>query len=359
MLCSGDDGEAPFEGIPVLAFTSSWDSSDGLEEDWAGALRLCTERLLSAAPADAVECGAEKAGASLASLPEDIICRVEADVLAESLPEDVNSIDEDRCEPEGEVSEIAMAVPDEASLPLALVEVGRRPGPTLLGSRPRPYDKKPAWGTPPNAVKPAAGSLAAAALEDLALLRVAVEAPLPCRAPVDVGVAGNLPSPPPKSLAAGARRSPGAGALAMVPMLRAQHMDLLDEQYLKDHFVRADAPGAGRRRSVSSSGRAPSSKGRPATAAEPRRECHAHVNDPTGEGSAANRRGCSQPRLLGPKAVMPSIKGQLHVRAAAARREAERDAREARLKEQYRSRPTSCTRAKSQPRSSKAVASSR
>lgn len=132
---------------------------------------------------------------------------------------------------------------------------------------------------------------------------------------------------PPKSTT-GARKAryhrADATPLTMAPMLRARHMDLLDEQYIKDSETRADAGSNEKRR------RPGLKRGRTFPLAE--------------EGETAIR------RPSGPKAAIAFVRGQLRVRAEVARREADREVRDAQLKDQFRSRLSTCSRAKSEPR---------
>lgn len=134
---------------------------------------------------------------------------------------------------------------------------------------------------------------------------------------------------PPKSTT-GARKAryhrAEAVPLTMAPMLRARHMDLLDEQYLKDTETRDDAGSNEKRRKPGLK------RGRTFPSAE--------------EGETVIR------RPSGPKAAIAFVRGQLRVRAEVARREADREIRDAQLKDQFRSRLSTCSRAKSEPRNS-------
>jgi hypothetical protein len=175
--------------------------------------------------------------------------------------------------------------------------------------------------------------------------RRAASAPPP--RPSGVGMA-----PPPKSTT-GVRRARyevSERAHMMAPMLRARHMAILDEQYLNDQDNRAHVGSCLKPCAPSSA------RGRP------------RISTPCGSGveedGAASRRPLSHlahRRLRGPKAAMPLVKGQIKVRSEIARREADQDAREARLKDQFRSRLTprlpSCCPAKSEPQSSNCAAS--
>lgn len=145
--------------------------------------------------------------------------------------------------------------------------------------------------------------------------------------------------------ASGARISKSAAAakrkeIEMAPMLRARHMELLDEQYLKDAGVRPDtsrsASGARTARAAAKS-RQKSSQGRPST-----------LHSLPSESAPVSRNSDPHCRPLGPKAVMPLLKGRLKVEADTAQREAERKARDERLKEQFRLRPSSRSRSKNQ-----------
>jgi len=149
------------------------------------------------------------------------------------------------------------------------------------------------------------------------------------------------PTPRPKSTTGG--RQPRCNqANMMAPMMRGRHMDILDEQYLQDHGDRADVGKSKKHsRPMSVRSRAP-------------------VAPPNGSGVDdvdAVRCPAPQQRLLGPHAAMPLLKGQAKVRAQMAQREATKEVQEARLKAQFRSRLSSCSRARSEPRSSKHVAS--
>jgi len=147
-------------------------------------------------------------------------------------------------------------------------------------------------------------------------------------------------TPLPKS-AAGFRQSRYAKPNMMAPMMRGRHMEILDEQYLKDHGARADVVKSKKpSRPMSVRSRAPV----------------ALPNSSGVEDVDAVGRPAPQKRLLGPEAAMPLLKGQAKVRAQMAHREATREVQEARLKAQFRSRLSSCSRARSEPRSSKHAA---
>lgn len=176
-------------------------------------------------------------------------------------------------------------------------------------------------------------------------------------------------------------------AITMAPMLRARHMALLDLQYLNECTSETDAKTAFGKptscarpsRSTSSHGRAQSARdhvaskgaaGGPTSGNQRRtqssRGClaskSAACESAHGSQNAAHQRksiGCQnavQRRPLGPKTVMPLVKGQMKVQAECVRREADKVARngqEARLKEQHRSQPSSYVRGKSKGRSNK------
>jgi len=151
---------------------------------------------------------------------------------------------------------------------------------------------------------------------------------------------GRLP-PRPKSTT-GVRQSPYQQADMMAPMMRARHMEILDEQYLKGHGSAADM-GKSRMHSRPSYVR--------------RRSPVALPNISGVENVDVVRPPAPRERLLGPQAVMPIVKGQSKVRAQMAQCEATREIEEARLKAQFRSRLSSRSRARSEPRSSKHAAS--
>merc|ERR1719183_441989 len=258
-------------------------------------------------------------------------------------------------------------------------------GPTLLANRFQACPEEIACSTPPKVSKPPdpAGSLPAdscqvqerpASPEEFLTAEEMVkgqacsrEAPL-CQKPAATCAPGSSvfapPSrqvhqitPPPKS-APGVRRSPHDRAITMAPMLRAKHMDILDKQYINDRSARADVESSARpQRSSSSNAGARSSRGRAVSKGS------AHQRDRSRQKScgpnAAAEEDVTQQRPLGPKAVMPLVRGQLRVQAEAARRDADKVAREARLKEYFRSRPSGCQRSKSQDRSSKYATNSR
>lgn len=172
-------------------------------------------------------------------------------------------------------------------------------------------------------------------------------------------------------------------AITMAPMLRARHMALLDLQYLNECTPETDAKTAFGKptsfarpsRSTSSHGRFQSARGHVASkgAAEgptpgnqrrpqSSRGCLASKRaacegTPGSQNAAPQRKsiGCQNAvqRRLGP---MPLVKGQMKVQAECVRRDADkvaRNTREARLKEQYRSQPSSYVRGKSRGRSNK------
>lgn len=186
----------------------------------------------------------------------------------------------------------------------------------------------------------------------------------------------------------GVRRSPHDRAITMAPMMRARHMDILDLQYAHKHSTHMDARSApGKRisnvttrRSTCSYGRAqsargqvapkskgcdiargsgrraPSSRGRLASKSV---ACEKE-NTPGGRNSGP-RQTCIgfkdaiedevQQEAMGPKGVMPLLRGQVKVQAEAARCVVDKVAREARLKDQFKVQPPSCPRSKTRGRS--------
>jgi hypothetical protein len=142
--------------------------------------------------------------------------------------------------------------------------------------------------------------------------------------------------------------------VAMAPMLRAQHMELLDQQYLKDAGVKHSSSGRDSARTSRPPSRARMSRSSSRTrSARPSSRTKGavvqQIPTPREPATIAAVGACAaQQRPLGPKAVMPSVKGHLKLLAESATREADRCARERRLKEQFRKRPSSCMRSKSQ-----------
>jgi hypothetical protein len=114
---------------------------------------------------------------------------------------------------------------------------------------------------------------------------------------------------------------------AILPTLKAKHMDILDKRFLSDADGMPSVQSARTCKSAPPSGLRPSAKA---------------VN--------TNRRDGSRKRLLGPKAMMPAVKGQLRMQAKTAQREADREMREARLKEHFRSCPPTRPRSQSEIR---------
>jgi hypothetical protein len=147
------------------------------------------------------------------------------------------------------------------------------------------------------------------------------------------------------------RRPKHERAITMVPMLRAQHMDILDAQYLNDPDVRSLADK--RKRRPSCAGRLEHTKSRTSGQVE---NSQGDINLKI---SPSNCRHASQtPRQLGPNAIMPVVKGRLQLQAQAAKHEIRKDAREARLREQFRSKLSVVARPKSQARNSRQRSSS-
>lgn len=158
-------------------------------------------------------------------------------------------------------------------------------------------------------------------------------------------------TPPPKSESArGVRRSPHERATTMAPMLRARHMDILDQRYLED--CGTSAPGD--RSCVRAPGRSSSVRHAKNSAGESTAVSHRPSSRQQSRGPKPATWDTAPQRLIGPKAVMPLVKGQLRIQAEAKRSEADKVARDAKLKEQFRSRvprSSSCVRAKSKGRS--------
>jgi len=127
-----------------------------------------------------------------------------------------------------------------------------------------------------------------------------------------------LSIPRPRSITS-ARQTPQKPPLMMAPMLRARHMEILDQQYLNDTDARPEARSAQRCRASTRHGRTQS------------------AGPPGRRVTTTCSKGPSQ-RQLGPKAVMPMIKGWARIRAEFAQREVDKEKREARLKEQFRSK---------------------
>lgn len=197
----------------------------------------------------------------------------------------------------------------------------------------RPIRAQNLQAATPDLVAPQVDQLRKASPPDVPLARRPVSAPS-CTSN------GRL-TPRPKSTT-GVRQSRYNQANVMAPMMRGRHMEILDEQYLKDHSARADV-GKIKKHSRPSSVRS--------------RDPVALPNGSGVEDVDAVRRPAPQQRLLGPHAAMPLLKGQAKVRAQMAQREATKEVQEARLKAQFRSRLSSCSRARSEPRSSKHAAS--
>lgn len=281
--------------LSVRSFGSSSDSSSSADEeysdDWAGALRLGTKKLLQ--------------GAWDETLAEPPLC---------------NSLEHHR-------------------------RTSRGIGPTLLCSRSPMLDS--CQKTLPLECGPTADEahegdscmtfanmVRAKNLPKENLPRLVVEESAPPgpsdvrkeEAPGKVFVPRAPSAPRPKS-ASGVRRCMRGRPITMAPMLRAKHMDLLDQQYLKDIDVRLAPKSARSCRSPCRGRRAKSSDAR-------------FVTSQAATKSVA--KGCqdkSQQRPLGPRAVMPLLKGQLKIQAEAAQREEDKEKREAKLKEQFRLRP--------------------
>lgn len=201
----------------------------------------------------------------------------------------------------------------------------------------------------------------------------------PCVSKCDVPVLPRITPRPTSS--EGVRRSPHDRAIMMAPMLRARHMDLLDMQYIRE--CSADTRSALGKRIGNAMPRR-SSAGYRAQSARGRVALNNHAGDMACGSQSARGRSVSkgvvcekentpgsrnsgpgqactgskeavedtlQQRPLGPKAVMPLVKGQMKVQAEAARREADKVARDARLKDQFRVQPPSCQRSKTRGRS--------
>lgn len=164
-------------------------------------------------------------------------------------------------------------------------------------------------------------------------------------------------APPPKS-AAGARQSPHERAHTMVPMLRARHMKLLDDQYLNDRDVRMVGADENRRRSNSRCG--------PSCAPAQRRKSRFSLPIDIQRGSAAEASAKrppsgssgSQSHRARPKVVMPPVKGQIKTQAESAQRELDIGVcamNRMKSKGRLRSRSGATPRPKSQARSSRPV----
>jgi len=160
-------------------------------------------------------------------------------------------------------------------------------------------------------------------------------------APPCVVVNDSMPGQPssitqPSSMGvAGAQKSQHAKATAMVPMMRARHMDILDQQYLNDAEARPAVVDRGDRRHALCHG-TPSVRARSTLSSAGQ-----HGRPESRRFSEAPNRPQSR-RPLGPNAVMPVVKGSRRIQEEAARKAAEMRVREAKLKEQFRLRGSSC-----------------
>lgn len=362
--------------IPVLPFMESdMDSSDDDDDgdDWAGALRLGTKKLLLEAWGDK----AEEHVATQDELSEDgdLHMQITGKQMSGAKPEEAQ----------------------KSAVPVI--------GPTLLCHKPPLFQScEKAFN---HSYKPAVIPDDLCPGEDITYEEIccrlaghtSCQDSTPPQEPMDtcqpdldrvpdcsvsaIAACKAVPLTPPKSVT-GARRSSHERANAMVPMLRAKHMGFLDEQYLKDSDARPSVSSARVYRSASRGRRAQSCRSRPSTAMVPMlRARHMdlldeqYLNDPDARPSSARvprssscgpraqsckRRPATsgnlperkevhsqhQQRLLGPKAVMPLVKGRLKVQAETAQREADKEKREAKLKEQFRSRPSTRPRVQSQ-----------
>mmetsp|Transcript_73882 Transcript_73882/g.131093 ORF Transcript_73882/g.131093 Transcript_73882/m.131093 type:complete len:293 (+) Transcript_73882:73-951(+) len=275
-----EDLHDPFTGIPVLGATTSWDSDT---DDWAGAIPLKDTALKISIHEDIASADTDAQACSGSTSPV-------------SLPEEILPTGDDN---ESHMSDVCTSFWVETVAPAD-----------------QPSEGKVAWASPSGAHKPCQTDPTTPA----AVAPKAADQGMPN------GRTGRLAVQAAAYPSTRGRCSPKFGlAINMAPMNRARHMDLLDEQYLNDHTARRPlSRGAdhrcGNRRLQTQPGRS--------TAKTPGRD---------GASTAAKR------RPLGPHAVMPIVKGQLHKKEEAQRREAEMKARESKLKEQFRShRPRSC-----------------
>lgn len=285
-----EDLQDPLTGIPVLGTTTSWDSDT---DDWAGAMSLKDSDVLDSALNVSIH-------ENIASADKDAERCIVSNSLA-SLPEEILHTSNDR---ETYMSDVCDSLWVEGVAPPELCP-----------------KSNVAWASPPGTQKPCQTDLAPAALATKAAQqgmptgrtgRVAVQA---AAYPITRGQG-----------VGGQRCSPRYGlSINMVPMNRARHMDLLDRQYLNDTAAhRPSSRSAGQR----------CCNRRPQT--QPGR-----ISAKTPQLDGANT--AAKHRPLGPHAIMPVVKGQLHKKEEAQRREAEIKARESKLKEQFRShRPRSC-----------------
>lgn len=306
--------------VQVRAMNFSCDSLD-LEDDWASGLPFNTAKLLLVAAE-----GVDK------YWPSHDTTAVE--LKAETPCDDILQVSVSRAQPWPTLLRSKLQ-PSVNNNPKS-APTGNTVAPTVPAQpwvRPqRPIRATNLQSATPDVVVPDADQAPKACPPELPLARRPVSAPS-CPS-------GRRLTPLPKSIAA-IRQSRYPTASMMAPMMRGRHMEILDEQYLKDHGARGDA---GKNKKPSR----PTSVRSRALAALPKSSGVEDV-DPAGRPEP-------QKRLLGPEAALPLLKGQAKVRAQMAQREATREVQEARLKAQFRSRLTSCSRARSEPRSSKPAA---
>lgn len=375
---------ASFDGftVPVLAHASSWDDSLSEDETWeyfgdgvpsarhhdreaspdsqsSGDLDLTLSRTLlpsqldeAAQPPRAVPASprSNEVARSLASLPEELppllipdpsesplLAATVAERLEFSPPsEDVSLLQSSSIEDQvtdAEIENLMMAVVDtvmvrtEKSLRPGSVnlseELGKAPGPTLLGRRTPEVIEKVAQDKEgeEDAVHCSEQVLHASAVSmacpintkalDFRASNGTSSEPLPviCSelAPFAPPTRRGI-TPPPKATS-GARRHTtehASNAIQMVPMMRVRHMNLLDEQYLRDADVRP--PSSARRRPPppSSAARPRTASGHPQPKSTPRSDAYA----PRGGQEKCPTVAVSGKRPVGPEAVMPMFRAQ-------------------------------------------------
>lgn len=324
MPCS--EIETDFGSMPVVSF---WDSTSCLEDDWRTALCYSQKQF---------------ADASLLSLPEELASASGNHEARREFEASLASI----------VEILPLASPKHSSVNC----------------------EKFAWGTPCQSPETCPPLLQCSNLEcsheseniGCAMMELEVALPQPRVAnnaevfddPIEKEAESQMPRclsnaatkfQPPSRRASSRRPTNEPRATAMVPMLRAQHMDLLDAQYLNDPDVKMIHDQ--KKRPPSCAGRIQNTRARQKGPAD------TSQGDIVAKISPSNGRPSSQThRQLGPNAIMPVVKGRLQIQAAATRSENLKEARDARLREQFRSKLSAVARSKSEARNSRARSSS-